>query len=422
MTEQPEPRWRLLGRTDVAQAKKCAKELLGNYRQNRADARDLFRDFHPDPPAANAAKLADAQLVYARAYDFPSWPRFVKGAGLFNAIAADDAGRVTSLLRQHSKLLHLPVNGTSSNWGPPLAGAAQLGSQKVVDALLSLGGQDVQRALDRAVLNGRAAMARKLIAAGAQPEPGVVMGACETLNVDGLEFLAGIGAPLTDEHGDRLAPIAMLLEGYFRDPAAKHACLAFFEKHGIEYPDTPLMAFHRGRLDLLNRHLQRDPALPARRFAYRDIYPLECGCHEDESLGLHGTPLDGTTLLHMAVDFDEAEIFAWLLEMGADPDAEAAIDAEGFGGHTPLFNAVVSQAYRSGRQRDGAMALRLLDAGAVRTKRASIRKAIRFIADESEHRYQNVTPGEYGTQFHASEWVNDTALGLVRTTGGEELV
>lgn len=419
MTDHSEPRWRLLGRTDVAQAKKRAKELLAGYRRSQADVRGLFDDYHPDPPAADAARLADAQLVYARAHDFPSWPRFVKGAELFNAIMADNAGRVMSLLRKQPQLLNLPVNGSSSNWGPPLACAAQLGRQDVVDALLSLGGQDKQWALDRAVLKGRAEMARKLIAAGAEPEPGIVMGACETLNSDGLEFLAEIGAPLTDEHGDRLAPVAALLEGYYRDPAGKHACLAFFEKRGIEYPDTPLMAFHRGRLDLLRRHLRRDSALPARRFTYRDIYPLECGCHEDESLGLHGTPLDGTTLLHMAIDFDEADVFFWLFENGAEVNAEAGIDADGFGGHTPLFNVVVSQAYQSGRQRNGSMARQLLEAGADCTKRASVRKAIRFIADESEHRYRNVTLEDYGRRFHAREWVNDVALDLIRAAGAE---
>ena len=32
-----------------------------------------MREFHPDPPAE--LKLADAQLVVARAYGFPSWPK-----------------------------------------------------------------------------------------------------------------------------------------------------------------------------------------------------------------------------------------------------------------------------------------------------------------------------------------------------------
>lgn len=418
MPDRIEPRWRLLANTNLAQARKRAKDLLDAYRRGETDARSLFGDFHPDPPAPPAAKLADAQLTFARAYDFPSWPRFVRGAELFNAILADDPERVTALIDNHPALLHEPVNGVTSNWGPPLACAAQVGSRRVFDALLPIADQDRQHALDRAILRGRGEFARKLIAAGAVPEPGIVMGPCESLNVAGLEFLAAIGAPLGDENGDALAPVAMLLEGYFRDPTAKHACLAFFEKHGVEYPNTPAVAFHRGRLDLLKAFLEKDPRLPYRQFSYREIYPRELGCHDDESLGLHGTPLNGATLLHMSDDFDEADIFHWLLDADADVNAAAVTDRDGFGGHTPIFSAVVSQAYRSGRQRDGAMATGLIEHGADPGRTASIRKAIRFISDESEHCYTNVTPLEYGRQFHARAWVSGVALDAVRAALG----
>ena len=56
-----------------------------------------------------------------------------------------------------------------------------------------------------------------------------------------------------------------------------------------------------------------------------------------------GTPLDGTTLLHACVDYDEMEIARWLLDRGADVNARAAVGASGCGGYTPLFNTVVSQ-------------------------------------------------------------------------------
>lgn len=66
----------------------------------------------------------------------------------------------------------------------------------------------------------------------------------------------------------------------------------------------------------------------------------------------------------MAVDFDELEIFEWLLEKGANPDIAAEVDGDGFGGHTPLFNTVVSQAVTCGRQKDARMARVLLAQGA----------------------------------------------------------
>ena len=124
------------------------------------------------------------------------------------------------------------------------------------------------------------------------------------------------------------------------------------------------MSFHCGDLDKLKMHLQHDKELINRRFSYREIYPPELGCVDDLRSGMHGTPIDGTTMLHLAIDFDEQEIFDWLLEQGADVNAAALVDTESFGGHTPLFNAVVSDAYTNGRQRDAYMAKRLIDLGA----------------------------------------------------------
>ncbi len=65
------------------------------------------------------------------------------------------------------------------------------------------------------------------------------------------------------------------------------------------------------------------------------------GCHADHSLALHGTPLAGGTLLHLCVDCDEIEIARWLIAKGADVNAKATVDADGFGGHTALFGCVV---------------------------------------------------------------------------------
>jgi len=33
-----------------------------------------------------------------------------------------------------------------------------------------------------------------------------------------------------------------------------------YVEHGLELPDTPTMALHRGRIDLLEEHLRRDRA------------------------------------------------------------------------------------------------------------------------------------------------------------------
>ncbi len=408
------PVQRLLAPANLNHLKAQAKDLLRDYRAGAPEALALFTEFQPSPPVRDhTAKLSDAQLVIARWRDFPSWPKLVDGVALFNAICADDAETVDALLAAKPELVDRPVNGATSNWGPPLACAAQLGARRVVNRLAPRHPQHLQKALDRAILMGRSELAKSLMAEGARLEAGLAMGPCETLSLDGLEFLDQLGAPLTDAHGDRLAPVALILEGYHRYPPGKHACLRFFEERGIALPDTPVMALHRGDTQRLATMLDAAPALANATFGHRDIYPPALGCHEDPSLGLHGTPLDGTTLLHMAMDFDEPEIAKLLLERGADPNARAHVNDDGFGGHTPLFNAVVTQAALTWRKDDQMVAM-LLEAGADPTLRASLRKAIRFHDDDSEHRYLNVTPLEYARRFHGRAWVVQAGLDRLR--------
>ena len=111
-----------------------------------------------------------------------------------------------------------------------------------------LGADDVLFAFERAALQGRLDTARLLHGMGARPTAGSVMGPAETLSGAGLAFLLELGAPLTDEHGDRLAPVGMVLETYSRNPEGKHQCLELMAAHGLALPDTPTMALQRGRL------------------------------------------------------------------------------------------------------------------------------------------------------------------------------
>jgi ankyrin repeat protein len=178
------------------------------------------------------------------------------------------------------------------------------------------------------------------------------------------------------------------------------------------------MAVHRGRIDLLEAHLRRDPGALARTFSHEEIYPPALGCHADHTQALHGTPVAGGTLLHLCVDNDEIEMAGWLLDRGALPDTPAAVDAAGFGGHTALFGCVVSQPYRNGRQRDGAFTRLLLDRGANPNARASLAKELRGARDESRHEYRDVTPLLWGERFHDQAFVNREAMRLIAERGG----
>ncbi len=153
-------------------------------------------------------------------------------------------------------------------------------------------------------------------------------GPAYTLNVEGTALLLELGARLYDERGKAIAPVDTVLETDSRNPSAKHRILELYVKYGFKLPDTPTMALHRGRIDLLEGHLRRDPNLLKRTFAHEEIYPAELGCH-DEVMATHGTPLAGTTLLHMCADYDEIEIARWLLNHGMNVDTQAAVDPKG---------------------------------------------------------------------------------------------
>ena len=406
---------RLPDRPHLDVPRREARELLADWKKGDHAALERIRAQHPrlkrltlEEIAAAPPRLADAQWVIAREYTYETWAnlkhRIEKNDAavkIQEAIRAGDAGRAVALLRENPTLLHLPLR--SRNWGAPLSFAATLGQFGVLQAVATLGPTDHQHALNRAILTGHLECAAWLLRNGAHLAPGLVMGPCQTLNSAGLSFLADAGAPFTDERGDKLAPLAMVLTIYSRKPAEKHACLSIFERLGYSLPDTAVMAFHRGRIDLLERHRRRDHALLARRFTSAEIYPPDLGCVRPDLAGMCGTPIDGGTLLHLAIDFDEQEVFDWLLANGANVNAAATVDASGFGGHTPLFNAVVSQ---GGCKSSAAMGRTLLARGADPAQRASLRKFLDWIERPRWHKVLAATPLEWGQTFPERGWVN----------------
>ena len=403
-------------RPSLEQFRHQAKDLLRAIRRGDKAARDVVTQHHPGPVDIDAIRLTDAQFALARTYGFTGWPRLVLACRMTDAIWRDDVEMVRALIVKHPHLLHEDARGVPGNWGPPMSYAANLGRDRIIEMLHGHGATDVQFAFDRACLQGQLDVAQRLHGFGARPVPGSVMGPCETQNAAGLSFVLDLGGQLADEHGDPLAPIGMVLETYGRNPPGKHACLELFAARGIELPDTPPMAVHRGRRDLLERHLARDPQLLGRTFEHEEIYPPQLGCHADHSLALHGTPIDGGTLLHLCVDFDEIELARWLIARGADVNAAATVASDGFGGHTALFGTVVTQPIRL--RRTDEFARLLLDAGANPNARANLRKRLRGADDETMHEYRDVTPRAWGERFHDQSFISHPALQLIIARGG----
>ena len=60
---------------NLEQLKNQARDLLADYAAGDAEVVSQFAEYHPRRMTPDRAKLTDAQLVLARTYEFPSWPR-----------------------------------------------------------------------------------------------------------------------------------------------------------------------------------------------------------------------------------------------------------------------------------------------------------------------------------------------------------
>jgi ankyrin repeat protein len=389
--------------------------------------RDQARDLHR---AGEAKSLTDAQFLLARRYGFPSWPKLKAHVDLLTetgqlkaAIDTNNLARVQELMTRNPALHRAPL-GYGKNGPLTWVAECRVPRETPTETRLAIArwmlenGSEIHQGNDgplmRAALSDeRIPMMELLVAYGADVNAfwdgdyPIICAPCEALAPAALRWLLEHGAN-PDVNSEKFGtPLSMVVGTYARNSHGKHACLEAFAESGFALSDTPTMALHRGRLDLLADHLQRDPGLLARHFSDAEIFPPAVGIKPGD--GLTSTPLEGGTLLHLAVEFNDLEVARWLLENGADPNAHCEPDAEGFNTHTPLFHAVVLM----GHQHTGTMTRLLLQHGADPTLRATLRKQFRYMGDPEKERmteYRNVTPREYTQRFLVPEWVNEAAL------------
>lgn len=400
-----------------------------NLRHLKNQARDILK-------AGQAQTLSEAQLHVARMYDFASWTKlkaYVDSLGLVGelkgAIDAEDLPLVKRLMTRHPDLHRAPLGYGEDG---PLTWVAECRVPRRPPTEMRLeiarwmieNGSDVHQGGDAPLMRAaladiRIPMMELLTHYGADVNAlwhggyPIICAPCETLAPEALQWLLAHGAnpAVASRYG---SPVAMLIGTYTRNPSGKHACLEALAEAGFALPDTPVMALHRGRIDLLQKSLERERGVLKRLFSDGEIYPAELGMKAGE--GMTATPVEGGSLLHLAIEYDEMEAARWLLEQGADANIRAGADAEGFGGHTPLFHAVVCLGDRS-----DAKARLLLDCGAEPNRRATFRKQLRDMGDAEKERmtiFQNVSPTEYARQYQEPAWVSEAALTALSASAG----
>ena len=149
-----------------------------------------------------------------------------------------------------------------------------------------------------------------------------LIGDIETHSVDGIRacFANGVD-PNGLFRGEPL--IYELTSEYARGPRFRE-CVKVFVEHGLDFEDKLLLSVLLNDADSLNTHLRQQPD------AIKKEYSLRCAF----------TPLYKASLLHICAEFNHVACADVLLRHGANVNAKAGIDENGFGGHTPIFHTV----------------------------------------------------------------------------------
>jgi hypothetical protein len=114
-----------------------------------------------------------------------------------------------------------------------------------------------------------------------------------------------------------------LTSEYTRSPKFKD-CVKAFVDHGLVFGDKVLLSVLLDDASALDDQLKDD------RAAVKRTYSLRCAY----------TPLYEATLLHICAEFNHLSCAKVLVDHGADINAKAGVDEDGFGGQTPVFHTV----------------------------------------------------------------------------------
>jgi ankyrin repeat protein len=316
--------------------------------------------------SGKAASLAAGLFEVARMYGFASWPKLkqhvisLTNAGkLKDAITQNDLKTVQDLLSAHPELRKAPIGYGGDG---PLTWAAECRGMNapsrerlgIVEWLIA-DGADVHEGGDgplmRAALDGsRIPMMELLVRRGADVNAAwhgwfpIIFAPCETLDRDALRWLLEHGA---DPNCGREArwkaaglqrpdthvgtALEYVLGTYVRSKEDLSACVELLHKAGgrCRYDEPGVMAAILGDAVAVREFIERDRALVEKKFP-----ALEIGATAGRMLTLRGA-----TLLHVAAEFGQAEVARVLLDLGADVNARALIDADGVGGQTAIFHA-----------------------------------------------------------------------------------
>jgi len=149
-----------------------------------------------------------------------------------------------------------------------------------------------------------------------------IIGAIEEHSVEGIKECFSHGVSPNDIfRGDPL--IYELTSEYARTKRFKE-CVRVFVDHGLEFEDRILLSVLLDDSNALDQQLSKDTKAVSKKHTLRCAY----------------TPLLDVELLHICAEFNHVSCAEVLVKFGADINAKAGIDKNGFGGQTPIFHTV----------------------------------------------------------------------------------
>lgn len=144
----------------------------------------------------------------------------------------------------------------------------------------------------------------------------------EIHSVDGIRECFSNGISPNDIYNNEPL-IYELTSEYLRSPRFRD-CVKAFVDYGLVFDDKVLLSVLLNDAQFLDSILKTNPGLINKR------YHLRCAF----------TPLYDATLLHICAEFNHVDCAKILVEYGADINAKAGWDENGFGGQTPVFHTV----------------------------------------------------------------------------------
>ncbi|HEY6503546.1 MAG TPA: ankyrin repeat domain-containing protein [Chitinophagaceae bacterium] len=144
----------------------------------------------------------------------------------------------------------------------------------------------------------------------------------ELHDVEGIEdcFRHGVG-PNDLYNNEPL--LYELTSEYTRSPRFKD-CVKAFVDHELKFDDEVLLSVLLNDAGKLHEQLTKYPDAVSKKYIFRCAY----------------TPLHEATLMHICAEFNHVACAEILRKHGADVNARAGVDENGFGGQTPIFHTV----------------------------------------------------------------------------------